>query len=172
MESTQMNQLREVFVSRASAEQRRGRAGRVRAGVCFRLYTRAVYEAFPRYSVPEILRIPLEELCLHIMACLLYLIYISWLVCSILSTYHGCLLYLIYISWLVCTILSTYHGLFALSYLHIMVCLLYLIYISSLVCSILSTYHGLFALSYIMLCTILSTYLGLLLTYLGLIALS
>lgn len=64
-----MSSLVETFVSKASALQRQGRAGRVRDGFCFRLYTRERFEGFLEYSVPEILRVPLEELCLHIMKC-------------------------------------------------------------------------------------------------------
>uniref|UniRef100_A0A8C3JIC4 ATP-dependent RNA helicase DHX29 n=1 Tax=Calidris pygmaea TaxID=425635 RepID=A0A8C3JIC4_9CHAR len=66
-ESSQMSSLEETFVSKASALQRQGRAGRVRDGFCFRMYTRDRFESFMEYSVPEILRVPLEELCLHIM---------------------------------------------------------------------------------------------------------
>uniref|UniRef100_A0A8B9YGA8 ATP-dependent RNA helicase DHX29 n=1 Tax=Bos mutus grunniens TaxID=30521 RepID=A0A8B9YGA8_BOSMU len=69
-ESSQMSSLVETFVSKASALQRQGRAGRVRDGFCFRMYTRERFEGFMDYSVPEILRVPLEELCLHIMATL------------------------------------------------------------------------------------------------------
>ncbi|XP_077792506.1 ATP-dependent RNA helicase DHX29 isoform X3 [Podarcis muralis] len=68
-ESSQMSSLEETFVSKASALQRQGRAGRVRDGFCFRMYTRDRFESFADYSVPEILRVPLEELCLHIMKC-------------------------------------------------------------------------------------------------------
>ncbi|NP_001091401.1 ATP-dependent RNA helicase DHX29 [Xenopus laevis] len=68
-ESSQMSSLVETFISKASALQRQGRAGRVRNGYCFRLYTRERFESFMEYSVPEILRVPLEELCLHIMKC-------------------------------------------------------------------------------------------------------
>ncbi|XP_036135386.1 ATP-dependent RNA helicase DHX29 isoform X1 [Molossus molossus] len=68
-ESSQMSSLVETFVSKASALQRQGRAGRVREGFCFRMYTRERFEGFMDYSVPEILRVPLEELCLHIMKC-------------------------------------------------------------------------------------------------------
>ncbi|XP_023679147.2 ATP-dependent RNA helicase dhx29 isoform X1 [Paramormyrops kingsleyae] len=68
-ESSQMSSLVEMFVSKASALQRQGRAGRVREGFCFRLYTKYRFEGFMDYSVPEILRVPLEELCLHIMKC-------------------------------------------------------------------------------------------------------
>uniref|UniRef100_A0A3P8TS41 RNA helicase n=1 Tax=Amphiprion percula TaxID=161767 RepID=A0A3P8TS41_AMPPE len=68
-ESSQMSSLVETFVSKASALQRQGRAGRVRNGVCFRLYPKYRFDAFMDYSIPEILRVPLEELCLHIMKC-------------------------------------------------------------------------------------------------------
>ena len=35
-----MNALEEVFISKASAKQRQGRAGRVSDGFCFRMFTR------------------------------------------------------------------------------------------------------------------------------------
>ncbi|CAM6110806.1 unnamed protein product [Calypogeia fissa] len=54
------------WISKASAHQRRGRAGRVRAGVCYHLYPKLVYEAMPKFQLPEILRTPLQELCLQI----------------------------------------------------------------------------------------------------------
>jgi len=69
METSQMSALQEVFISKASAKQRQGRAGRVREGYCFRLYTKAKYDSLKAYSLPEILRVPLEELCLHILKC-------------------------------------------------------------------------------------------------------
>ncbi|KAL7848001.1 hypothetical protein AOLI_G00227190 [Acnodon oligacanthus] len=68
-ESSQMSSLVETFVSKASALQRQGRAGRVRNGFCFRLYPKFRFDSFIDYSKPEILRVPLEELCLHIMKC-------------------------------------------------------------------------------------------------------
>uniref|UniRef100_UPI0037E7B334 ATP-dependent RNA helicase DHX29 n=1 Tax=Semicossyphus pulcher TaxID=241346 RepID=UPI0037E7B334 len=68
-ESSQMSSLVETFVSKASALQRQGRAGRVRSGFCFRLYPKFRFNSFMDYSIPEILRVPLEELCLHIMKC-------------------------------------------------------------------------------------------------------
>ncbi|CAN6479255.1 unnamed protein product [Victoria cruziana] len=54
------------WISKASAHQRRGRAGRVQPGVCFRLYPKLVYEAMSEYQLPEMLRTPLQELCLTI----------------------------------------------------------------------------------------------------------
>ncbi|KAK3103438.1 hypothetical protein FSP39_019253 [Pinctada imbricata] len=69
MESSQMSALREVFISKASAKQRQGRAGRVREGVCLRLYTKEKYDSLHAFTTPEIQRVPLEELCLHIMKC-------------------------------------------------------------------------------------------------------
>lgn len=54
------------WISKASAHQRRGRAGRVQPGVCYRLYPRLVFDAMPQYQLPEILRTPLQELCLQI----------------------------------------------------------------------------------------------------------
>jgi len=43
-ESSQMSSLVETSVSKASALQRQGRAGRVRDGFCFRMYTRERYD--------------------------------------------------------------------------------------------------------------------------------
>lgn len=54
------------WISKASAHQRRGRAGRVQPGVCYRLYPKMIHDAMPQYQLPEILRTPLQELCLHI----------------------------------------------------------------------------------------------------------
>jgi ATP-dependent RNA helicase DHX36 len=53
-------------VSRASAQQRRGRAGRCQPGVCFHLYSRTRYASLAAFQLPEIKRSPLEELCLQV----------------------------------------------------------------------------------------------------------
>ena len=55
------------WVSKASAEQRAGRAGRTGPGHCWRLYTSAVYEQFfPNHAEPEILRAPAESVVLQL----------------------------------------------------------------------------------------------------------
>lgn len=57
-----MNCLSVVPISRASAEQRKGRAGRTCAGVCYRLYTRQHFELeMAAETVPEILRTDLTQ---------------------------------------------------------------------------------------------------------------
>lgn len=43
-------------ISKASAKQRAGRAGRTCPGKCFRLYTESTHDAFPNNLVPEIQR--------------------------------------------------------------------------------------------------------------------
>ncbi|KAJ8036559.1 ATP-dependent RNA helicase dhx29 [Holothuria leucospilota] len=68
-EQRKMSSLEEVFISQASAKQRQGRAGRVREGICFRMYTNYKYSQLRSYTQPEIQRVPLEELCLHILKC-------------------------------------------------------------------------------------------------------
>ncbi|RUP47115.1 P-loop containing nucleoside triphosphate hydrolase protein [Jimgerdemannia flammicorona] len=64
-----MTNLVETWTSRASARQRRGRAGRTRPGQCFRLYTRAIeVKKMQAQQTPEMLRIPLEQLALSVKA--------------------------------------------------------------------------------------------------------
>ncbi|MGA7124513.1 MAG: ATP-dependent helicase HrpB [Polyangiaceae bacterium] len=58
--------LRVEKVSRASAVQRAGRAGRTRPGRCLRLYTRADYDSRPEHDAPEIRRLDLAQTRLEI----------------------------------------------------------------------------------------------------------
>ena len=66
-------------VSRASAMQRAGRAGRLRAGRCVRLYTRLDHDARPAFEVPEIRRADLAETLLSLRASGLLPTEIAWL---------------------------------------------------------------------------------------------
>ncbi len=52
-------------VSRASADQRRGRCGRVGPGICIRLYAETDYEAREAFTPPEILRTNLASVILQ-----------------------------------------------------------------------------------------------------------
>jgi ATP-dependent RNA helicase DHX57 len=57
--------LGEQWTSRASAKQRRGRAGRVTPGTCYKLFSKLVEQSkMDERTSPEIQRIPLEQLCL------------------------------------------------------------------------------------------------------------
>jgi HrpA-like RNA helicase len=55
-----MSMMGTETTSRASATQRAGRAGRVAPGVCYRLYSKAMFEAMPERPTPEIQRTALE----------------------------------------------------------------------------------------------------------------
>jgi len=59
---------KEFWISRASAEQRKGRAGRTGPGVCFRLYSEKEYGDFDAYSTPEIQRVPLDSMILQMIS--------------------------------------------------------------------------------------------------------
>ncbi|CAM1508196.1 Fc.00g050440.m01.CDS01 [Cosmosporella sp. VM-42] len=57
------------WISKASANQRSGRAGRTGPGHCYRLYSSAVYERdFPAFTDPELLRMPIEGVVLQLKA--------------------------------------------------------------------------------------------------------
>lgn len=60
-----ITEMKEVWVSFASAEQRKGRAGRVQKGTVYRLYTREKCKAFEPFTPPEMQRSALDALCLQ-----------------------------------------------------------------------------------------------------------
>ncbi|KAJ3159732.1 ATP-dependent RNA helicase dhx29 [Geranomyces michiganensis] len=64
-----VTRLTEILISKANAMQRRGRAGRVREGVCWHLCSRKQWERLPSHRPPEMVRTPLEEVCLRVRAC-------------------------------------------------------------------------------------------------------
>jgi ATP-dependent helicase HrpB len=61
-----LTRLATVRVSRAAADQRRGRAGRTEPGVCYRLWDEAETRALPAYADPEILDADLSGLALDL----------------------------------------------------------------------------------------------------------
>lgn len=61
--------LTESFISKAESKQRRGRAGRVREGLSYRLYSKRLYEDnMIEMPAPEIKRVSLESLYLSVKA--------------------------------------------------------------------------------------------------------
>jgi len=66
--STGMNRLVTVPVSQASAEQRKGRAGRLGPGVCYRLYHKHDLQGMRPFTLPEMLASDLSSLALELAA--------------------------------------------------------------------------------------------------------
>jgi ATP-dependent helicase HrpB len=60
--------LKVAKIARASAIQRAGRAGRVRAGRCLRLYSKHDFETRPAHDLPEVARVDLTETVLLLAA--------------------------------------------------------------------------------------------------------
>jgi ATP-dependent RNA helicase TDRD9 len=63
---TNYTHLRVEWTSLSSIEQRKGRAGRVSNGTCYRLINRAFKEKLSVETVPEIHRAPLTKLILNV----------------------------------------------------------------------------------------------------------
>ncbi|XP_022208766.1 DExH-box ATP-dependent RNA helicase DExH2 [Drosophila obscura] len=61
---TNASQLTTAPISQADAQQRAGRAGRLRDGICYRLYSSAQFAKMNFYTIPEIQRRTLDEICL------------------------------------------------------------------------------------------------------------
>ncbi|XP_071051704.1 3'-5' RNA helicase YTHDC2-like [Onthophagus taurus] len=57
--------LETTWISIASLKQRAGRAGRCAPGKCYHIFSRTRYESLLINTIPEILTVPLHELCLQ-----------------------------------------------------------------------------------------------------------
>ena len=64
--ATGMNRLVTVAVSKAAADQRKGRAGRLGPGVCYRLYSRHAFQGMIPFTPPEMLLADLSPLILEL----------------------------------------------------------------------------------------------------------
>jgi len=65
---TRIQRLPVEPISRASADQRAGRCGRLAPGICIRLYSEADYNSRPQFTDPEILRTSLASVILQMKA--------------------------------------------------------------------------------------------------------
>lgn len=63
-----LDRLHIESISQASADQRKGRCGRVAPGVCYRLYSQAEFESRPQYTDPEIRRAALAGVILRMLS--------------------------------------------------------------------------------------------------------
>ena len=61
-----MSRLTTITISQASAEQRRGRAGRLEPGLCVRCWAESTQRTLPRRTSPEILNTDLTSLALEL----------------------------------------------------------------------------------------------------------
>jgi ATP-dependent helicase HrpB len=64
--ATGMSSLETVRISRASADQRRGRAGRLGPGVCYRLWSQSEHVSLAPQTTPEILEADLAPVALEL----------------------------------------------------------------------------------------------------------
>ncbi len=63
-----LSRLETVHISKDSADQRAGRAGRLSAGVCYRMWTKATHDRLADHRLPEIMEADLASLVLDMAA--------------------------------------------------------------------------------------------------------
>lgn len=59
-----LSKLETVQISKDSADQRAGRAGRLSAGICYRMWTKATHDRLAEHRIPEIMEADLASLVL------------------------------------------------------------------------------------------------------------
>lgn len=64
--ANRISMLVDCVETKANAKQRRGRAGRVKPGVCYHLLNARKWRRIEDFEKPEMLRVPLDSLCLRI----------------------------------------------------------------------------------------------------------
>ena len=84
-----MSRLETVRVSRAEADQRRGRAGRTEPGVCYRLWSETEQAALRDFAPPEVLQADLAPLALDLAAWGAEPDELAWLDAPPEATYHA-----------------------------------------------------------------------------------
>jgi HrpA-like RNA helicase len=57
----QISSLATDWAAKSNVKQRTGRAGRVREGVCFRMFTRMQFQQMAEEQVPEMKVVPLDQ---------------------------------------------------------------------------------------------------------------
>uniref|UniRef100_A0A1Y1L8Q9 RNA helicase n=1 Tax=Photinus pyralis TaxID=7054 RepID=A0A1Y1L8Q9_PHOPY len=57
--------LQKIWISKANVKQRAGRAGRTCPGICFHMFSKRRYFSLLDNQIPEMLRVPLHEVCLQ-----------------------------------------------------------------------------------------------------------
>ena len=67
---TNVSTLQVDWIAKSSARQRRGRAGRVRPGICFHLFSKARFDSMDEQTLPDLVRSPLDHSCLQILTML------------------------------------------------------------------------------------------------------